>query len=76
MREVTGGFEDRFRVVRIDGKACRPEARYIVLDYATDEHAKAAVLAYADSVECDNKAFADDLRNAVSDPSVYPSQHF
>lgn len=34
VRYGAGGFEDRFRVTRTDGKPVRPEARYIVLDYA------------------------------------------
>jgi hypothetical protein len=40
IRYGTGGFEDRFRVTRTDGKPVRAEARYLVLDYANDPHAK------------------------------------
>lgn len=29
---MTGGFEPRFVVRRADGRPCRPEARYMVLD--------------------------------------------
>lgn len=75
MRETNGGFEARFIVVRTDGKACRPEARYLVLDYAGDTHAKAAVAAYADSIEADNPQMAADLRDALASPDKYPSQH-
>lgn len=76
MRETQGGFEDRFRVVRTDGKACRPEARYLVLDYATDPHARSAVSAYADSIEGENPVMAADLRCALERPEEYPAQHF
>jgi hypothetical protein len=40
MRQTQGGFEARFNVTRTDGKPCRPEARYIVLDYSGDPHAR------------------------------------
>lgn len=76
MRQTDGGFEQRFIVVRTDGKACRGEARYLVLDYATDPHAKAAVKAYADSLDGQNPQMADDLRDALVNPTQYPKQHF
>jgi hypothetical protein len=75
MREKTGGFEDRFRVTRTDGKPIRAGARYIVLDYAGDEHARKALAAYADSVEGENPAMAADLRDALVSPQKYPAQH-
>lgn len=75
MRQNTGGFEARFNVTRTDGKACRPEARYLVLDYAGDPHAKAAITAYADSIETDNPAMAADLRQALVTPDKFPAQH-
>ena len=74
-RQSTGGFEDRFRVTRTDGKPVRPEARYIVLDYAGDPHAQKAIEAYADSIEADNPQMAADLRDALINPGKYPKQH-
>ena len=74
-RATVGGFEDRFRVTRTDGKPCRPEARYLILDYANDPHAKVAVNAYADSIENDNPLMAADLRDALVNPDRYPAQH-
>lgn len=74
-RYNTGGFEDRFRVTRTDGKAVRGEARYIVLNYAQDPHAKAALTAYADSIEAENPAMAADVRDCLTNPGKYPAQH-
>lgn len=75
MREAQGGFEDRFRVTRTDGKPIRPEARYIVLDYATDVHAKVAIQAYANSIMEENSALAHDLLTAAREPEKFPAQH-
>lgn len=74
-RESTGGFEDRFRVTRTDGNPCRAEARYIILDYAGDPHAKKALTVYADSIEGENPSMAADIRDALVNPSAYPAQH-
>lgn len=74
-RETTGGFEPRFNVTRTDGKPCRAEARYIVLDYAGDPHAKAALAVYADSIEAENPALAADFRDALVNPAAHPAQH-
>lgn len=75
IRYSNGGFEDRFRVTRMDGKPVRSEARYLVLDYANDPHAKVAVQAYADSVRSENVTMADDLTDALGNPTAYPAQH-
>lgn len=74
-RQTAGGFEARFTVTRTDGKPCRPEARYIVLDYANDPHAKVAVKAYADSILSENAQMASDLADALVNPASYPAQH-
>ena len=75
-RASSGGFEDRFRVTRCDGKPIREGARYIVLDYSgADQHAITALQAYADSIEGDNPQMASDLRAAIANPSAWPSQH-
>jgi len=74
-RQIEGGFGERFSVRRVDGKPCRPEASYIVLDYATDPHAKGAILSYADSIEAENPILAEDFRSAVADPTGWPKQH-
>lgn len=73
---MKGGFEDRFRVTRLDGKPINPLARYFVLDYSgRDPHAIVAINAYVDSIAGDNPAMADDLIAAIANPESYPSQH-
>ena len=75
-RAIVGGFEDRFRVTRLDGKPIREGARYIVLDYSgADPHAVKALQAYAESIESENPQMATDLREAVINPTACPSQH-
>ena len=75
-RYATGGFTERFCVVRLDGKPTRPESRYIVLDYSgADPHAIKALQVYADSVESENPEFAADIRKALLDPRNGPAQH-
>lgn len=75
MRQVQGGFEPRFTVTRTDGKPCRPEARYVVLDYAGDPIARRAVAFYADLMRFENPQFAADLRDALQHPERWPAQH-
>ena len=71
-----GGLEPRFHVTRTDGKPCRPEARYVVLDISgADPHARRAIAIYAASVEAENPAFARDLYAALADPAAAPPQH-
>lgn len=74
-RQTTGGFEPRFIVRRADGKPCRPEARYIVLDYAGDPHARVALAEYAVSIEPENPQLAADLLDAMKHPEAWPAQH-
>ena len=75
IRYAAGGFQDRFRVTRTDGKAVRENARYLVFDYANDPHAKKAVEAYATSIANENPEMAADLRDCLVNPSAYPAQH-
>lgn len=74
-RQSEGGFEARFIVRRADGKPCRPEARYLVLDYAGDQHARAAIAVYALSIANENPQMASDLRDALEHPEEWPAQH-
>jgi len=71
-----GGFEDRFRVTRVDRQPIKPERRYIVLAYdGSDPHAQVALEAYADSIQAENPNMAEDLRDALRCPQAYPAQH-
>lgn len=75
-RATVGGFEDRFRVTRTDGKPINPERRYIVLAYdGSDPHAIPALKAYAASILEENPQMAFDLMRAIVFPSSYPAQH-
>ena len=56
------GGEEYTKLVDTD-----PEARYFVLRFDTDPHARKAMLAYADSVECDNPVFANDIRQKLQE---------
>lgn len=75
-RFAQGGFEDRFRVTRVDGKPIRPEARYLVLDYSgADPNALHAIREYAIRVIRENPDLAMDLLDALNNPQNYPAQH-
>lgn len=73
---VSGGFEPRYSVLRLDGNPSHPDSRYLVLNYSgSDPHAIVAIGAYADSIESENPEFASDLREAILDPQNSPPQH-
>ncbi len=76
-RYRTGGLEPRFIIERVDGKPIDPSRRYsMVLDFSgADPHARAAALAYADSVREENPALAADIEAALADPANAPAQH-
>ncbi len=62
------GLYDKFRrIERTDGKSAPGEkhdgCEYFVLDLTHDVHAKAALLAYADSCESEYPKLAADLRD-------------
>lgn len=65
-RYGSGGFSPRFVVRRSDGKPCRPEARYMVLDGSgADPHAVLALKVYAASVRGENPALAADIERMI-----------
>jgi hypothetical protein len=75
-RSNTGGFEDRFRVTRTDGKPISADRRYIVIDYAgSDPEAIGALKYYAQLKQGVNDALATDIFDALENPEKYPSQH-
>lgn len=76
----TGGTVERlhgkFHVARVD-KRDRPggdkaDARYFVLDYVHDQHARAALSAYVESVHRENYDLACDLRQELIDTAQPP----
>jgi hypothetical protein len=75
-RSNTGGFEDRFRVTRIDGKPIDPARHYLVLAYdGSDPEAPLAIQFYAYLKSRINPKLAEDLMQAVQNPSAFPAQH-
>lgn len=62
IRYILGDFSPRFVVRRTDGKKCRKDARYMVLDGSgADPHAKLALQVYAASVRAENPNLAAQL---------------
>jgi hypothetical protein len=75
-RSNTGGFEDRFRVTRTDGKPINADRRYIVLAYdGSDPEAIGALKHYAQLKRGVNDAMAADILDALENPEKYPAQH-
>lgn len=75
-RSNAGGFEDRFRVTRTDGKAISSDRRYIVLAYdGSDPEAVQALRLYANLKEPTNPQLASDICEALDNPSKFPAQH-
>jgi len=65
-RYGSGGFSPRFVVRRSDGKPCRKDARYMVLDGSgADPHALLALHVYAGSVRAENSELADDIMRMI-----------
>jgi len=64
------GLYNKFKVSRADGRDQRLTdkhygCRYFVLDLNHDQHAKAAIEAYASSCESEFPKLAEDLRNQI-----------
>lgn len=61
----------KFRVERTDGRdqpgGDKADARYFVLDYAHDPHARTALAAYADACEQTLPGLAADLRARLAE---------
>ena len=75
-RFASGGFTERFSVVRLDGRPTRADARYFILDYSgADPHAVEALTVYADRVASENPTLAADIREALKNPKCGPAQH-
>jgi len=57
-----GGFQRaKYTITKTNDNAIDQEARYFVLRYDADPHARAALKFYAWSVRADNAQLADDL---------------
>lgn len=56
-----GLVRDKYTITKTSGEPVDPTARYFVLRYDADPHARVALAAYAESVRADNQQLADDL---------------
>jgi len=63
-----GGFRDKYRIEKVNGKPLDPRSLYFVLRYDADgdPHALKALAYYAQSVKMDNPRLSGDLMAAVS----------
>lgn len=77
MRDPNRGIYYKFKVERTDGKSAPGQKHdgcfYFVLDCDHDPHAKAALLAYADSCEAAYPALASDVRAIVAGGAAFGS---
>lgn len=67
------GLFGKYKVEKSDGSPVDPAARYFVLRYDTDPHARLAVWSYAMAVRVDNPQLALDLVNAL-EPFIEPDE--
>lgn len=75
-RSNAGGFEDRFRVTRVDGQPISADRRYIVLAYdGSDPEALQALYHYAELKAEKNPQLAADIKQALVKPEMFPAQH-
>ena len=79
MDKKSTGVYNKFTVYRNDGKSAPGEkhdgCRYFVLDVTHDPHARAALLAYAESCEAEYPVLSKDVANlAASCPHANPAE--
>lgn len=60
-----GGWKEKYIISKTSGKPVDPKAKYFVLRYDQDPHARVALAAYAESVQRDNPLLADDVRKRL-----------
>ncbi len=61
-----GGWKDKYIITKRHGNGpVDKKAKYFVLRFDKDPHARVAMAAYADSVESVNPQFAEDIRKKI-----------
>jgi hypothetical protein len=60
-----GRLYDKYIIEKANGEPIDPNADYFVLRLDTDLHARTAAMAYANSIENENPAFARDIRDRL-----------
>lgn len=61
---------DKYKIMKTNGKAVDPEARYFVLRYDTDFVARLAMRFYADSIEAEDPILSNEIRQALESALV------
>ena len=69
-----GGLKLKYIITKANGNPVDETAKYFVLRYDIDPHARKALVAYAESVESDNSQLASDLKREVRNCNL--AQHF
>lgn len=62
---LEGGLKTKYIIQKTNGNPVDPEAKYFVLRYDKDPHAKWALECYAESVQEDNPELARDIRKSI-----------
>lgn len=62
MSDDKNGLYGKYTVTRSDNSPKHKDCNYFVIDITHDKHAKAALLAYAESCEDSNPALSSDIR--------------
>ena len=57
-----GGLRQKYIITKTSGKPVDPKAKYFVLRYDEDPHARAAIKAYIRSIRRENPELARDLK--------------
>lgn len=65
-----GGLRDKYIISKTSGNPVDPKAKYFVLRYDVDPHARKAMEAYCDSVVKDNMKLAQDIDIALSETAI------
>lgn len=61
-----GGLEPRYKIEKTNGEPINPNAKYFILRYDKDPHARVALLAYANSIALENPQLANQLIDDIA----------
>lgn len=64
---LSGGWVDKYLILRADGSPTDPEAIYFPLRLDNDPYAREAAKLYADRIETTNPTLANDLRRKIDE---------
>lgn len=59
------GLYGKYIIEKSNGEKLDPNAKYFVLRYDKDPHAKVALAAYADSISSENYKLAREIRESI-----------